>query len=520
MEIELKLLVAPDDLARIDGHPAVRALRRGGARKQRLESVYYDTPAGALARAGVALRLRHDGTRWVQTLKGGVQAAAGLHARDEFEWVVPGNAVDVALIDATPYAALFAKGKVRTRLQPVFATAFERTARLLAFADGTAAELALDRGAIRAGGAEAPISEAEIELKGGDAARLFALARALARDLPLRLGHASKAERGHALGHGPAAPQKARPMPLEPTMTAGAALARIAMACVAQMQANEAGVRDGRDDPEYLHQLRVGLRRLRACLGLVALASSKEAVAPFADELRWLGGALGPARDWGVFMTETLPPLARRFRQMQGLASFRARAARARRAHDAAAREAVASGRYTDLVLALGEAFARDDLPAFATGGTPRGVAGDAGEPLPRFDAPVGAFAAYALERRHRRVRKRGRGVPEATPEERHRVRIAAKKLRYAAEFFRSLYPAKRVARYVGALEDLQDILGALNDAAVVDRLLAEVSQGGKPIAAGVDGLVRGWVAAVAQHELARYARAWDEFKDAKPFWR
>jgi CHAD domain-containing protein len=243
-------------------------------------------------------------------------------------------------------------------------------------------------------------------------------------------------------------------------------------------------------------------------------------VAPFADELRWLGGALGPARDWDVFMTETLPPLARRFRQMQGLASFRARAARARRAHDAAAREAVASGRYTDLVLALGEAFARDDLPAFATGGTPRGVAGDAGEPLPRFDAPVGAFAAYALERRHRRVRKRGRGVPEVTPEERHRVRIAAKKLRYAAEFFRSLYPAKRVARYVGALEDLQDILGALNDAAVVDRLLAEVSQGGKPIAAGVDGLVRGWVAAVAQHELARYARAWDEFKDAKPFWR
>lgn len=520
MEVELKLLVAPGDLARIDRHPAVRAVRRGAARAQRLETVYYDTPDGALARAGCALRLRRAGNRWVQTLKGGGQVAAGLHTRDEIEWDVLGSSLNLGLLDDTPYAALFARRKVRGRLAPVFTTEFERKVRTLAFPDGTTAELALDRGAIRAGGVEAPISEAEIELKGGDAARLFALARALARDVPLRLGYASKAERGYALGRGPAPPQKARPVPLEPTMTAGAALARIAMACVAQIQANEAGVRDGRDDPEYLHQLRVGLRRLRACLGLVAFASSKEAVAPLGGELRWLGGALGPARDWDVFMTETLPPLARGFRKMPGLASLRARAARARRAHGAAARQAVTSGRYTDLFLALGEAFARDDLPAFAVADTPPDPAGEAGEPLPRFDAPVGAFAAWALERRHGRVRKRGGDVPAAPPEERHRVRIAAKKLRYAAEFFRALYPAKRVARYVDALEDLQDILGALNDAAVVDRLLAEVAQGAKPIAAGVDGLVRGWVAAVAQHELARYERAWDAFKDAKPFWR
>ena len=100
-------------------------------------------------------------------------------------------------------------------------------------------------------------------------------------------------------------------------------------------------------------------------------------------------------------------------------------------------------------------------------------------------------------------------------------MRIAAKKLRYAAEFFASLYPAKRVACYVEALEGLQDILGAFNDAAVVDRLLAEVAGAGRrPTAPGIDGLVRGWVAAVAQHELARFERAWDEFEDAKPFWK
>jgi CHAD domain-containing protein len=125
------------------------------------------------------------------------------------------------------------------------------------------------------------------------------------------------------------------------------------------------------------------------------------------------------------------------------------------------------------------------------------------------------------LGRRDARVRKRGRDVPTATPEARHRVRIAAKKLRYAAEFFASLYPAKRVARYVAALQDLQDILGALNDAAVVDRLLGEVMRTGrKEIPSHVEGLVRGWVAAVAEQELARFKRAWREFEDAKAFWK
>jgi inorganic triphosphatase YgiF len=520
MEVELKLLVAPAQLAKLDAHPALRALRRGAGRKVTLASVYYDTPDRDLARAGVALRLRRDGKRWIQTLKAGGEVAAGLHAREEFEWDLTGDGLNIGLLDDSPYAELFAKRSVRGRLRPAFATEFERTVRTLAFPDGTLAELALDRGAIRAGNEEAPISEAEIELKGGDPVRLFALAREIARDVPVQLGHASKAERGYALGHGAAPPQKARAVRLDGGMTAGAALRAIASACIAQMQSNEHGLHAGRD-PEYLHQLRVGLRRLRSCLGLVALATSKEAVAPLADELRWLGGALGPARDWDVFMTETFPPLARRFGAVTGLASFRARAARVRRAHDEAARDAVGSPRYTTLLLALGEAFARDDLPGFPRPTAPAGAEGQAPSPQPiGLDARIETFAAFVLGKRDRRVRKRGGAVPTATPEVRHQVRIAAKKLRYAAEFFASLYPLKRVARYVEALEDLQDILGALNDAAVVDRLLTEVAQRGKPIAAGVDGLVRGWVASAAEHELARFKRAWRAFEDAKPYWK
>jgi len=270
--------------------------------------------------------------------------------------------------------------------------------------------------------------------------------------------------------------------------------------------------------PEYLHQFRVGLRRLRFCLGLVGMAVGKEAIALLAEELRWLGTVLGPARDWDVFATETLARIAREFRGAAGLAGFRAHCARLRRAHGEAAREAVRSSRYTALLLALGEAFARDDLVGLRQ--QPPDDGGPAAPPeSPGLSARAAEFGDFMLEKRDRRLRKNGARVPAAPPDERHRVRIAAKKLRYAAEFLASLYPRKRVQRFVAALEALQDILGALNDAAVVGRLLDEAATKA-PIAPRVEGLVRGWVAASAEGELARYKQAWREFDEVKPFWR
>jgi len=83
-EIELKLLLDPAQLARVARHPALRALRRGRTRTRKLHNVYYDTPRRDLLKAGAALRLRQDGTRWLQTLKTGGGAAGGLHSRNEW----------------------------------------------------------------------------------------------------------------------------------------------------------------------------------------------------------------------------------------------------------------------------------------------------------------------------------------------------------------------------------------------------------------------------------------------------
>jgi triphosphatase len=535
VEVELKLLVEPPDQRRLTRLDVIRRLTSGPVRSQRLNNVYYDTPEFDLAAERVALRLRERpgrrGSTWVQTLKDGGTATGGLHERHEIEWPVAGPALDLALIDASPFADRFRRARVRETLKPVFSTDFRRSARILSFPDGTTVEMAMDVGEVRAGRRIEPIAEVELELLSGDAARLFDVAEAIVDAVPARVGHESKAARGYRLAHAVRVPPvfKAKAVALDAGMTTAAALRRIMGACLAQMQANEAGVRIGRD-PEYLHQFRVGMRRLRSCLSLAAQATGREAVAPLAEELRWLGNAMNPARDWDVFMTGTLPPLAGMFAAAAGVDALRRTGARLRTAHNRAVREALATPRYQQLLLRLGRTLAHDDLgvlrlalpvaepaPTAASDGD---AAGPATPPTVHpFDEPVGVFAAAILQRRHRRLRKRGAGVPEATPEARHEVRIAAKKLRYASEFFASLYSKKRTAAYAKALAGIQDILGALNDAAVTDRLLAEANTKA-PVDPEVTGLVRGWFGAVAMHELARFRDAWEAFESQKAYWR
>jgi len=507
VEVELKLLLAPEDLSAVRKHAAITPLRAGRARRERLVSVYYDTPDAALAREGIAFRVREAGGRWIQTVKGGGGAAAGLHQREEHEWPLPGAAPNPALLAGTPLEPVVMNGRVSGRLGPVFRTEFDRTAQPLAWPDGTRAELALDQGAVHAGARSEPIAELEIELQGGDLTRLFELARALAADFPVRVGHASKAERGYALARlVKRAPVKQQRLALDPAMPAAAALRRIALACLAQMQANEAGFLAGRD-PEYLHQLRVGLRRLRSCVSLLRKHVPPERIAPLVDELRWLGRALNPPRDWDVFVTETLPPLLGAFPEDAGLAALRARGAQLRRAGNATARGMVRSERYTNLLLAAGAALAREDLAALTAGG---------GELM----EPVTVFAARLVARRHRKLRKRGAALAGASPEARHAARIAAKRLRYAAEFFASLYPPKRLKKYVAALEDIQDTLGELNDLATADRLLADAAAGpGRALDPRSGGIVAGWCAARRSAALARIEADWKRFKSVKPFW-
>ena len=312
VETELKLAVAPDAMARVARHPLLAPLRRGPSRRTRVTSTYFDTAGLDLALAGVSLRLRRDGRRWLQTVKGQpVQpSVGGMTARTEFEWPVTGGRLDSLRFATTPYRRTLGKAE-RRGLEPQFTTQIVRTTIPLAFADSTMALLCIDAGEVRAEvngkSLAAPIHEIELELEAGDKARLYELAGALAADLPLSLEPRSKAERGYALRNPPKVePVRAGDVAIPNDATAAQAFAAIIGECLAQIEANARGMSHG-VDPEWIHQMRIGVRRLRACLSLMRRMVATARVEPLRVELHWLAHALGPARDSDVFTLETLP---------------------------------------------------------------------------------------------------------------------------------------------------------------------------------------------------------------------
>ena len=221
-EIELKLGFPAEHRRALERHPVLAAVKVGLARHRELYSAYFDTPDEQLRQAKAALRLRRDGGQWTQTMKTAGRVVGGLHVREELDWPVRRGVLDTESLAAVP---LFAAGGARTvdtkRLRQAFVTRFLRTAFDVTLADGTVAEVAIDTGLIEAGRRSVPLSELEIELKGGEPAALIDLALALSADFPLRLIRASKAERGYALGrrngNGPVkahAPELKRPQAL------------------------------------------------------------------------------------------------------------------------------------------------------------------------------------------------------------------------------------------------------------------------------------------------------------------
>ena len=530
-EIELKLVIDPaavaSTAAAVPRHPAVVAITRGRSRKTRLVSTYHDTPDGRLARAGIALRVRQDGEHWRQTVKGPPLAGAGgaLHARREYEWPLPGPRLDARLLATTPWKQRLARAAASGKLGPRFTTDFERRTLQLVFPDGTRAELCIDVGEVRAsrrapgqrraGTARAPIAEIEIELKTGHPERLFELARALAGSLPLAVGTANKAARGHALAHGEPdgwrRPVRARVVALAPEAPVAPALAALAVECLDQVAANAPGlVHD--DDPEWVHQMRVGTRRLRSCLALGRDRFPAATLQRLRAELKWLAGALGAARDWDVFATETIPAAAAELdahrASTSDLARLRARVGANRRAARADARAAVRSPRFAQLLLAAGALCAAASPPAVPAAGVPGGETGE---------LPVAAFAQGLLHRRHRRLLREAKVALHGDALQRHALRIAAKKLRYAAEFFAPLFERERARAYASALAGVQEILGHANDAATAAGLIGELAPAGdSPATAALRD-----AAAAATSAIDRdLAGAWESFSRARRFWR
>jgi triphosphatase len=492
-EVELKFELPPEAHDAFRRHPALKGAR---VRREPLTALYFDTARGELAAEHMALRLRRSGKRWKQTLKAGRSGTGGLHARSEWEFARPGPALDLALFKDTPLVDLPDAAALHERLIEIFRVEVERTTWEVSLGPGVRVEVALDVGAVRQGTASEPVSEVEIESLEGEPLAVFDFADRVIDAAPMRPSAVTKAHRGYRLLRGEArTPVKAGPVPLAADMTSAQAARATLGAALEQLQANEEGVM-GSDDPEFVHQLRVALRRIRAGLRAYRKALAPGLEAQVRDELRWITQEAGHARDLDVLAEQTLPVILA-VHDRPAPETFLAGLREARGAARQALRAALQSSRYARLMLAFARWLAQAEGRA------------------PPPDVALPEFAARAIRKRHRGLVDAAQGIDHRDAPGRHRVRIIAKRLRYGVEGFAALFPARKVDAYVKALSNLQDALGRANDAAVAGRLLHELDAP-QPFAS----FAQGWLASETHASNARLPQLVQRVGSAKRFWR
>ncbi len=511
-EIELKLAVEPKQLLALRRSALLRTLASGRrARRQELESIYFDTGDEALRRQGMALRIRRKAGKLIQTLKAPVAAAqGGLQHMREFEVEVAHDEPDLGVIDDPDTRALLEELTRDRPLKRQFETRVVRHVLPVRLIESDI-EIAFDEGKVVAGTREQRISEVELELLCGPPHYLLQLALAIGEQAQIALEPRSKAARGYLLASGGTLPAVyADKLELARDLTAGAAFEAIARDCLSQIRSNEAAFLSGNREPEVVHQLRVGVRRLRAAASLFTGIIAEGVAVQLKEELGWLQNSLGPARDWDVFRTETLAAIAHRLPDEEGLVRLGRAAGHLGEEAYGLAEETLSGQRYALLLLRL---------EYWLISGAWRSLidAGD-GQGLPS-DQPATEFAAFGLSKRARQVMKRGKARDEAVEESLHQLRISGKKLRYALEFFRTFMKKDASKEAIGLTKELQDCLGSLNDAAVSRKLLRDLRDrfpdDADPTAIG---MVHGWQAHRVDEGLSHLQDVWERArKGLKP---
>jgi len=515
-EIELKLHL-PDMVAgkKVSFTPAKIAAAFGLApdlpkRSQHLVSTYFDTEDEWLREHGMALRIRQIGRQRIQTLKGPAGEVAGAQSYLEVETPIASDRPEIGLIADPMLQEQLVAAQIGTRLQPAFTTDFRRVTWLIDF-DDSKIELAFDRGSIVAGGGEMPINELELELKSGRPAALFALAESILDRLPVTLGLETKAARGYRLRSGRSVgPVKASAIELPEEADVAQAFETIVAQQMALLRANEQAVL-ATEDPEGIHQFRVTLRRLRSIVRAYRDLMDELVYRHLADELKWLQSQFGPARDLDVFIGETLAPVRERFAQLPAMLALVAAAEARRQAARHQAHDILQTTRYVRLQLTI--------YRWLATGAWRR----------PSATASLGGsaadFAARLLKKQNKKMRRLGQQgvIPE---DELHELRVLGKQMRYLGDAFRSFYKGKQVRRFHEHLTELQDCLGALNDAFVADRLMSELAaqlpttELAAAEIAHLRGLIAGWQAGRIDAGVQRFGEQWRDFRKADAYWK
>jgi inorganic triphosphatase YgiF len=473
-------------------------------------SVYFDTDQRNLQKSGLILRVRRIRKRYIQTIKAARNSDP--IERDEWENEIAAGTPDLTYASGTLLEPIVSK-KFQKKLAPVFETRILRT--LYPFADESCeVALTIDRGTVETATHSMPICEIELELKRGSMAKVFELAREIAKSIPARVSLETKSEQGYHFVDGKMdAALKADSIRLPARATAIAAFRAIGVSCLRQILGNEAAVI--KRDPDGVHQMRVGLRRLRSAMSLFGELLTDAESKAIKGELKWASGQLTPARELDVLHERVLDPTKRRRRHLDGFPSLSPELVEKRAAALTHARDMIESERFRAIglnVLAWLEvgqwSSPSDDLRCV------------------RGRLPIEMFASEELDRRWHKIIKKRKKLDRLDAKPRHRLRIQAKKVRYASEFFGELFTekqqVKRRKKMLATLERLQDALGDLNDIAVHQEIMSAMGLNRRASSkrAFAAGLLSGLENARVGSAMKAGKKAFDRLAKIDPYWR
>lgn len=533
MEIEFKFHIPAERLQAVEA-----AMRRGAVVRTRLQARYFDTADQALAEQGIVLRLRKEGRRWVQTAKAtGDNALHRLEHNVDLGAAAAGSAapvIDPQRHQGTPVGdrlakVLAASGAPLVERQSTDIVRLTRDVRTTG-AGGAIVELALDIGKVVAHAGtpderESPVCELELELKRGDVQGLVALARRWSQQHGLWFSTVSKAERGARLLAKvevvPAVKAEAPRFPEEKDhkLDGRAIQQAVVASCLAQMLPNASEIAAGSTDEEQIHQLRIGIRRLRTALRELAgldertdLFNGAEWEPPLVEAFR----ALGVLRD-----REQVARLAQPQLRDAGAPEFDPLAGDAAAAAPAPSPGGVVRAPVFQSVLVSLIGF----TAMAAAEAAPKGD-DEASEQAPSPSGPLDASHARRylrkhLQHLHEQIVRDGRRFESLSSEDQHRTRKRLKRLRYLAEFVMPLFAdgddEKKSAaeRYLKRLRPAQDALGEFNDEGVALALYREATQRDARAWFAV-----GWFSARHASGAKACRKALGKIEEAPRFWK
>lgn len=494
-EFELKLEVPADRAEAVEA-----AVRNGPVVRQRLLARYFDTPDRALAAQGVVVRLRKEGAQWVQTAK-----APGKRPLERLEHNVDLTGRATPLLDLARHHGTPVGERIRRALklkpaeafpamEQVYQTDITRLSRIVSAGEASV-EIAWDTGRISANTSEGrralPVRELELELKQGGPANAVELARYWCQAHGLWLSSVNKSMKGQRLAEAqPFGTGVTAQTPRFGRRASGRAMAAAVLAsCLDQVLANASDVAGGCSDAEHIHQLRVGLRRLRTALReLGALIEGVDSAweAPIVALFRALGqhrdrdyllhtvqgqmsAAGGPPLDWSAALTE-LPDTA----------------------------AAVRAPEFQEALMGL-------------IGLVHAASADEAMQP----DQSAKKIVRRRLRKLHEEAVAEGRQFLQLEEAMQHRLRKRLKRLRYLAEFSRPLFAPRQVDAFVAALKPVQDALGVYNDELAALQAWQQLVGDDARAWFGC-----GWLSARRAANAQACLQACQTFaRDAKPFW-